>query len=132
MRWFVVLVISLGLWGLASAQTSYTIPAVSTNNAAQDDALRRLARIACQEAKAQNPGNPAPYGFDDVAQCTGASNPTGLAEFLRDVLIQRVINAVQNLRDQDGREVAKNFANLTLAQRNSIKTNCPLCSFAGE
>jgi hypothetical protein len=48
------------------------------------------------------------------------------------VLIQRVINAVQNLRDQDGREVAKNFANLTLAQRNSIKTNCPLCSFAGE
>ena len=99
----------------------------------QEDTLRRLARNRCREAKATTPGDPAPYGFDDNAECTGTPTVADMDIIVCDLGTNKLQGESQNLIDQDGAEIGRKFPQLPKATRDAMKTACgATCTFVGE
>lgn len=132
MRLLLGTLFALGLTAsVAGAQTTYTVVVVSESGA-QDNNLVRDARDACREFKVSNPALPAPYGFEDNANCTGAPPVTGLEQYLAERHLNYLRNLVQAKRDADGRVIGITYPTLSTAERQAIKGACTSCVFGGE
>lgn len=132
MRILVGTLLGLGfLASVASAQTTYNVVVISESGA-QDTNLVRDVRDACREFKLNNPALPAPYGFEDNANCTGTPPTSGLEAYLAERHLLYLRNLVQAKRDADGQVIGSTYPKLSAAERSAIKGACTSCVFGGE